>query len=444
MKKPTRTKLLALAMGIGVSAIVLLAGGLSTAVAVGDVDLTLEMEAPAQVVVDSTFLVRIAYYNLGTDIPPDATVTAILPEGTQFVAATDRWGDPLLPDGIDANVLTWYFENLLCQKPLDSNCGHILITLLTDEDLSEDTVLTTEAFIATTVPETNETNNEASVVSVIGAMAGSTKQVQAPVAMPGDVLTYTITIDYAQQPGGGVFQDVTVTDTMPPSHQVRFLGWSGEVAGTMIDANQWRWEGQVKSGEPLMLQYRLGVEAGVPPGTAIANMAMLGWDGKQMQLGPVTTVITLPEGTMALGPFEGGQLYHTYGVTLTVPPDTLDDTTRFQIGPLFTDTRPDSPPGGLFFANRAFELSAFRFGEPVREFSRPLTITMNYADTDVIGLKPETLRLFTRAGPDEPWAVLGDLDDVMPGTFSFTTTHFSQFALFGEGGNQVFLPVILR
>ncbi|KPL21883.1 MAG: hypothetical protein AMJ93_08550, partial [Anaerolineae bacterium SM23_84] len=119
MKHSTRIKLLALAMVSGVTAVILMVGGLSTASATGaavtgDVDLTVEMEAPAHVAVSSTFLVRIPFYNLGTSVPPDAWVTATLPAGTEFVTATDRWGDPLPPDTIDGNAFGWYFDYLLC------------------------------------------------------------------------------------------------------------------------------------------------------------------------------------------------------------------------------------------------------------------------------------------------------------------------------------------
>ena len=175
----TRFGQLALAMGIGVGALMLLVGGLSTAVAAGDVDLTVEVMAPAHVAISSTYQVRIAYYNLGTQSPPDAWVTATLPKGTQFVTSTNRWDDPLPPDVIDGNALSWYFDSPSCYTPLDANCGHILITLRTDEDLPEGADLTTTAFVSTTAVETDTTNNEASVVSLIGAMAGSTKQVNA-------------------------------------------------------------------------------------------------------------------------------------------------------------------------------------------------------------------------------------------------------------------------
>ena len=163
-----------------------------------------------------------------------------------------------------------------------------------------------------------------------------------------------------------------------------------------------------------------------------------------MQLGPVTTVVTRPHGALALGPYQGGQLRHQCGVTLTVPPGAVTDTTRFQFRPLFTNTRPTSPPGGLLFANRAFEMTAFRFGEHVRQFNRPLTITMNYTDTDVVGLKRETLRLWTRTSPGEPWAMLGEPARAMSRTLAFTTTHSTQFALFGETKYHAYLPLVVR
>jgi hypothetical protein len=340
--------------------------------------------------------------------------------------------------------LSWSFDGLTCHKPLDANCGHILLTLKTDDDLPEGTALTATAQIATTAVESNTMNNQASVVSLIGQMAGSTKQVQARHVMPGDLLTYTITISRAHRAGGSEWQWATLTDTLPNSHHIRFLGWQSRISGTLIEGHRLRWQGKVFSREPLTLQYRLGVEGVVTPGIIITNAAVLGWDGQEMLLGPIATVVTLPYGNLALGPYQGGQLHHQYGVSLSVPPGAVSDTTRFQFRPPPTDTHPITPPGGLLFANRAFELRAFRFGKLVHEFSRPLTITVNYTDTDVAGLKRETLRLWTRTGPTGPWTVLGEPARVMSGALAFTTTHFSEFALFGEAKYKCHLPVILR
>jgi hypothetical protein len=140
----------------------------------------------------------------------------------------------------------------------------------------------------------------------------------------------------------------------------------------------------VQAGEQITLQCRLGVEGVITSSTIITNVTALEWKRQCMQLAPVTTVVTLPHDTIALGPHRSGQLHHKHSVTLTVPPGSVTDTTRFQFRPLFTDTRPTSFPGGLLFANRAFELNAFRFGGHVRQFSRPLTISLNYTDTDIV------------------------------------------------------------
>jgi hypothetical protein len=216
------------------------------------------------------------------------------------------------------------------------------------------------------------------------------------------------------------------------------------VTGTMHDGQELRWEGKVQAGRQVQLQDRLGVEAEVTPGLVISNAAMLHWGEQLMQLGPVSTVITLPHGALALGPGDGGQVHHQYGVTLTVPPGAVSDTTRFQIGPLFTETPPLEAPPGLMFANRAFELNAFRFEHHVRQFTEPLTITVGFTGEEAPGLKRETVRLWTRSGPEGPWASLGEPARVMSGALVYTTTHFSQFALFGEGKYSSFLPLVLR
>ena len=441
MKRLTRIGLLTLATALGVTAVILMTASLSAVAAAGQVDLTLDMTAPTSVATGSTFVVNVNYANIGAEAAPDAWMTATLPAETQFVTATNVWGVPRPPEVVDGNVLSWNIGPL----PADSCHAHILITLQTNETLEEGQALTTEATIATTATESDTTNNTASVTSVVSDMAGSTKQVQARHVMPGDVLTYTINISPARRFSGGMSgRWVTLTDTLPFSHQVRFLGWSGTLTGAQIDGQMLRWQGQVRAGQPLLMQYQLGVEGVVTPGTVITNVAHLSWDKQHMQLGPVTTVVTLPHGNMVLGANQGGQLQHRYGVTLSVPPGAVTDTTRFQCGPLFTDTRPTASPHGLLFAHRAFELNAFRFGQEIRQFNRPLTVTLNYTDTDVRGLERETLRLWTRTGPAEPWQMLGEPARVMSGALTFTTTHFTQFALFGEAKYHAYLPLISR
>ncbi len=454
MRYITRIGLLTLATGLGLAAAILLGSGLTVAAAVqsefalfgepldwGEMDLAVEVKAPTYVDAGVTYEVNVSYANLGWVPAEDNWVRVTLPAGTEFVGATYAGGEPRPPDEVDGPVLTWHIELLVA----NSSWGHILVAAATDEGLAEGETLEVEAEIGGSMEDPHTANNTASVTTTVNYMAGSVKQVRARHAMPGDVLSYTITINLADQPGVGANgRLVTLTDTLPFSHQVRFLGWSGTLTGTQIDGHMLKWQGRVYPDEPRMLQYRLGVEGVVTPGAVISNVARLSWTGQQMQLGPVTTVVTIPHGVLGLGPNQGGQLTHRHGVTLTVPPGAVTDTTRFQLGPLYTDTHPVSPPGGLLFANRAFELNAYRFGEPVGQFNAPLTLTMNYTDTDVAGLKRETLQMWTRSGPEGPWAKLDEPARVMSGVVSFTTTHLSQFALFGAGEHRIFLPLVRR
>lgn len=440
MRRVTRVAWLMLAVSLGLTAIALTVVSFSAS-AVGQVDLSIDVNAPQHVAPGSTFVVNVSYANIGIEAAPNAWVTATLPDGAQFVTSTDRWGAPLPPDSIDGNVLVWNVGPL----PAGSCCGHILIAEQVNETLSEGTTLTNVASIATTAVESDTTNNTASAISVVCDMAGSVKQVHAGEVMPGDVLTYTITLNLARRSGPGP-QDVQermieLTDTLPFSHQVRFLGWTGEMTGTR-EGQVLRWQGRVRAGEPFTLQYRLGVEGIITPGAVITNVARLGWLTGYLQLGPVTTVVTLPHDARMIGP-NGNEWRHEHGITLTVPPGAVSETTRFQFKPLFTDTQVVSGPPGLIFAHRAFELTAFHF-QDMHQFGQPLTITLNYSDTDVAGLKRETLRLWTRSGPGEPWAILGEPARVMSSTLVFTTTHFSQFGLFGEGAYRAYLPLAIR
>ncbi len=440
MRRSTQWACLTLALGLGLTAVVVAVAGLSIALAAGQVDVTIDLTAPTHVAPNSQFVVNIAYANIGTEAAPDVQVTATLPDGVQFITATDRWGAPLLPPSITGNVLVWDMGLL----PPDSCCGHILITEQVNGSLAEGTALTNTATLATTTVESDTTNNTAGVVSVVCDMAGSAKQVHAGEVMPGDVLTYTIVLDLARRSGGPQqVQErlVELSDTMPFSHQVRFPGWTGDVTGTH-DGQMLQWQGRVRAGEPLTLQYRLGVEGVVTPGTVLTNLAHLRWMSGSMQLGPVTTVVTLPHYARMIGP-NGDEWQHEYGVTLTVPPDAVTDTTRFQFRPL-TSTDIISGPPGWMFAHRAFEVTAFHFGQDVHQFGQPITLTIHYSDTDVAGLKRETLRLWYRNGPGEPWAILGEPVRVMSGTHVYTTTHLTQFALLGEAAYRVFLPMVTR
>jgi hypothetical protein len=410
----------------------------------GMVDLAVLAAAPVHVDLGAAYEVNVSYANLGWVPATDNWVRVTVPAGTQFVGASYANGEPRPPDKVEGAVLTWDLRLLVA----NSSWGHILVSLATDEGLAEGETLSVLAEIGGSDEDSDTDNNTATATSTVYDMGGSTKRVHARQAMPADALAYTVTVSLPEQGGGQNQQWVMMTDTLPFSRHARFLGWSSEVSGTLIEGYKLHWEGQVQAGEPVQLRYRLGVEGDVAPGTVLSNVAVLGWHSQQVQLGPVNTVLTVPHGVMGLGPEQGGEVGHRYGVTLTVSPGAVSDTTRFHLAPLPPDAPPIVPPGGLWFAHRAFQVVAYRFGQPVGHFQAPLTVTVGYSQADVAGLKRETLRLWTRSGPGEPWAAMGEPAYAISGTIAHTTTHLSEFALFGEPEEQawhrVYLPLVVR
>lgn len=403
------------------------------------VDLAVTANAPAHVAPGTTFVVNVAYSTLDDAPAPDMRVTATLPAMVEFISATDRWGNLLPPSAIDGNIISWDIE----PSAIPTCCQHILITERVNQAAGEGEVLTTSVEINTSAIELNLGNNVDSAVSVVCAMAGSFKTVSANEAMPGDVLTYTIVLSLAQQQGmTNQERMIHLTDTLPSAQQMRFLGWTSAVTGTHA-GQMLQWQGRVRAGEPITFQYRLGIHGDVTPGLHITNGAHLAWSGGQIHINPVTTVITMHQYAHAFGA-NGGEWHYGDGVSVTVPPGALTDTARFEFKYLYSGTHVISGPPGLMFAHRAFDLTAFRYGEQLHQFARPITLTMTYSDTDVMGLNRQTLRLWYRNGAGEPWAMLGEPVRHMSGTLSFSTTHFTEFALFGRGAYTTWLPLTTR
>ncbi len=127
---------------------------------------------------------------------------------------------------------------------------------------------------------------------------------------------------------------------------------------------------------------------------------------------------------------------------ITIPAGAVTDTTTLIFSPVTAVT----PPTNLTFANHAFTLNAYRNDNllPNFTFEQPITTTIHYSTSDVIGIGEDTLSLLYWDG--SAWAddgitvIEGDADN---NVITVTTTHLSQFALFGEG-YTVYLPAILR
>ncbi len=421
-------------------AIALLVGASAAVITDGEFDLAIELKAPQHVEPGGEYVINVSYENIGTIASPDDTWAKVtLPVGAVFVSAADADGSDLPPDVVEGSTLTWQVGAV---SP-DSCCRHIMVTVAVAADLANETPLTVLGEVGSGVLEINLANNTFSVTSTVCDMAGSKKQAQAGQVKPGDVVTYTLTIRMTARQGQSYSsqREIEMMDILPPTSEAVFLGWVGPITGT-YDGAQLHWQGQVHAGEPLTLQYQLGIKGDVPPGRLITNRAGLAWSGGEMDLEPVTVETALSENDHMFGP-EGGQWQLQYGVTLDVPPGAVQEMTRFEFHELFTGAPPTDAPPGWIFAHRAFELKAFQYGE-LHQFNKPLTIAVQYQGGDVEGLDRETLRLWYRAGPGEPWAMLGEPKAHQYGQISFDTDHFTEFALFGQGAYRLSLPIVRR
>ncbi len=136
--------------------------------------------------------------------------------------------------------------------------------------------------------------------------------------------------------------------------------------------------------------------------------------------------------------------------SVQVPPGAFTQTTTLNLAPVFTVT--GSPTGNLSFAGHAFDLSAFRSGQPVpgATFLRPVTITVQYSDADVAGVDENTLRVYVLSGG--MWVDAATtctppssyMRDTVNNRLSVAICHLSQFAVFGAVQYKVYSPVIFK
>ncbi|MBP8292930.1 MAG: hypothetical protein KAX65_09165, partial [Caldilineaceae bacterium] len=79
-------------------------------------------------------------------------------------------------------------------------------------------------------------------------------------------------------------------------------------------------------------------------------------------------------------------------------------------------------------------------GLPVQP-TRPVTITVDYSDTDTGTTIPGSLNLWRR--DVDQWVQLPSIDDPATGVLMAPVSHFSEFAVFGAT-NPVYLPAVQR
>jgi glucose/mannose transport system substrate-binding protein len=137
----------------------------------------------------------------------------------------------------------------------------------------------------------------------------------------------------------------------------------------------------------------------------------------------------------------------TRGLTTTiqVPAGAVTETIMLGYLPVETITA----TSGSAFAGHAFDLDAYQdrtLRLPGFAFSGPVTITIYYTDTDVVGLDESTLVLEYWNEVASVWedAACGPYDHHPDENWlAVPICHLSRFALFGKG-HTIYLPLVLR
>ena len=145
----------------------------------------------------------------------------------------------------------------------------------------------------------------------------------------------------------------------------------------------------------------------------------------------------------------GGEITSLDGKTgLVIPAGALVGDTTFTFIP---QPAPTHDPGRLIFAYNSFQITAEdAYGNPVTAFNLPITVTLTYADTDIIGMPEYSLGLYYWDGGASAWA---DAVSTCPGgeytrdpaanSFALPLCHLTKFGLFGNP-LHFFLPIVRR
>ena len=131
-----------------------------------------------------------------------------------------------------------------------------------------------------------------------------------------------------------------------------------------------------------------------------------------------------------------------------IPRGAVTETTLLA----YTAVNTATAPSGFVFASRAFELDAYQNGmfSPGFTFNVPVTVTMHYTETDLVGMDETTLRLYYWNNNTSQWedvattCVPHSAYDRHPNEnwLTITICHLSKFALFGQ--HRIYLPLVLR
>jgi uncharacterized repeat protein (TIGR01451 family) len=317
---------------------------------------------------------------------------------------------------------TWEVEDLSSGEG-----GVITITAQVDpaQTWGWNTILTNTAYITTTQPDGDGMNNTDEVTSTIQmADAWVSKEIQPPIVISGDTITYTLIYTNA---GAAVAQNVYLTDTLP----------SGVTYGGLVSENP-DWPGSTPTytvGPPQTVTWFTPTLAGGVSGTIVITATVDFTDAvSAIFTNTVQIATTTSESNTGNNIYQdSNRLYQPVDVAIT---KTVTPTASLQPGDWLTYT--------LTFSNQGYIIAT---GVVITDTYQPVGLT-NVISTssgaivtptsamlpytwEVEDLSPGeggVITIIAQVDPDETW----DLNTILTNTAYITATQLD-----GDGTNDV-------
>lgn len=128
------------------------------------------------------------------------------------------------------------------------------------------------------------------------------------------------------------------------------------------------------------------------------------------------------------------------GVAVQIPAGAVDQATTF----LYDEQGTPSQPGAFQFAGRTFTLTAYRDNSPLDDFTfqQPVTLVIDYTDSDVAGIDENTLSLFFYDEDNGVWSDQGIIvvaRDPANNRLTVQIPHLTEFAM--GTASRLYLPI---